>query len=742
MHHRAPLIAALFALLYAGPAGAGELPWHDWRATLATPPAGVEPALGAAAVLLDRGDSTAALARIAGRDDVASLWMRARILRGRGDAAAASRAMEQAADRWPQAGPGLTDPGGPWAAFDHDRLRAALDAGDLAVAERAAGSPLVTAPGHPLWLALLSRLSLARGDTALALAQAEAAWEAASPRQREDSAFAALALARLAAGAAGAGAAWADWVAGLDDAAVRQRAWPIYRAHPALADRIVEEGEVARAGRWLVRIAQREELLRLARRAVEHGEEPLAASMLVAEQLYRLRRHDELSGWLSSIDADDLDRPARAELAGYAAGLLRREGERSAAAAAFDALGERFAPLPRAAEALWEAAWMHELEGDLERARDRFERCLRMDPDGRWARPSALRLAWLDFEAGGDPDAGQVGRWLDRGWQEDAFLWLRWRHAERQGDARAAAGWRERLEERSPWSPFLHPPAVPLERAVAWPGGHARLAGLLREALGEAERALGVEGHDWLADERLRHAQLALELGHSPEADRRLLEALDDAAADPVALLGVAQVAAAGGRTLPLLRAGLRLRPALLERDPQLLGAAERIAHPVPFADAVLEACAREELPPGLVLGLVRRESLYEAGVVSLAGAWGLMQLMPPTAARMAEALGEERAPRPVELAQPLRNLRYGTHYLSGLLEEFGGDPWLALAAYNAGEPNAARWDDRRREGSPPAELALLISYTETRAYVVHVQRFAQLYETLYGPPAPAGPGR
>jgi soluble lytic murein transglycosylase len=133
----------------------------------------------------------------------------------------------------------------------------------------------------------------------------------------------------------------------------------------------------------------------------------------------------------------------------------------------------------------------------------------------------------------------------------------------------------------------------------------------------------------------------------------------------------------------------------------------------------------------------MRRESFYEADVISRANAYGLMQLLPKTAQQMADRLGEGELGDPRGLLDPRRNLRLGSEYLAKLLEESEGDVYQALASYNAGESNGVRWKERLVEDSPPEELILLISYSETRAYVYHVLRHWELYGRILPSLAP-----
>jgi soluble lytic murein transglycosylase-like protein len=97
-----------------------------------------------------------------------------------------------------------------------------------------------------------------------------------------------------------------------------------------------------------------------------------------------------------------------------------------------------------------------------------------------------------------------------------------------------------------------------------------------------------------------------------------------------------------------------------------------------------------------LVYCVMNQESRFNAGATSPAGASGLMQLMPATAARYGVA----------NIYDPAQNIMGGTHYLSDLLRLFGGRVDLALAGYNAGEGAVMKYGNR----VPP--------YSETQNYV------------------------
>lgn len=130
------------------------------------------------------------------------------------------------------------------------------------------------------------------------------------------------------------------------------------------------------------------------------------------------------------------------------------------------------------------------------------------------------------------------------------------------------------------------------------------------------------------------------------------------------------------------------------------------------------EASVRHGIDYELLQALIATESGFDARAVSPKGAVGLMQLIPPTAARYG-VRADKNSPIAKKLTDPRTNIRAGASYLSDLIKLFPGRLELAIAAYNAGEGAVQRAGNK------------IPNYPETRNYVKTVM---QLYNQLKPP--------
>ncbi len=153
---------------------------------------------------------------------------------------------------------------------------------------------------------------------------------------------------------------------------------------------------------------------------------------------------------------------------------------------------------------------------------------------------------------------------------------------------------------------------------------------------------------------------------------------------------------------------------------------------PTPFREQVERYSRMHRLDPAVVYAILRKESAFRTDAVSPAGALGLMQVMPRTGATIAREL-KLKAPGRDGLLDPDTNLRFGSYYLSSMLERYDGNLVLAAAAYNAGPHRVSKWVERLRD-VPPTVWIEGISFAETRDYVKSVLAFRAVFDwQLYG---------
>jgi len=143
------------------------------------------------------------------------------------------------------------------------------------------------------------------------------------------------------------------------------------------------------------------------------------------------------------------------------------------------------------------------------------------------------------------------------------------------------------------------------------------------------------------------------------------------------------------------------------------------------YYDSVLAAADAFALSPALILAVIRAESDFHSSAHSVAGAVGLMQLMPDTFSYLRDTYFEESLPDDA-IWQPGVNIRYGSFYLSYLLEKFKTLD-VALAAYNAGEGRVLLWLADSTLSSDGQTL-VRIPYPETEKYVLQTQKYYRHY--------------
>jgi soluble lytic murein transglycosylase len=339
------------------------------------------------------------------------------------------------------------------------------------------------------------------------------------------------------------------------------------------------------------------------------------------------------------------------------------------------------------------------------------------------------RVAWTAYMDRSDTAVGLIENFLqthpDSIYTTDALYWLG-RLAQQKKNAPAARAYFRKLETRFPNNYFaMHATA------------HLRKLGRGRVAV---EPVLDLippippvrEILKSTPSEALPYVQRSVALETIAFDDSAILElrAAYDATHVPALQLALARAATNGEHYGAAIAAVNVVYSSLESRsfaaEPR---EAWHLAFPLPYAPQIRNDARRTHTDPMIVAGLIHQESAFEKDAHSYANAFGLMQLVPETAARYARQLRMSFSED--QLLEPAYNLRLGTVYFGELTQSFHSAE-AALAAYNAGEDRVALWQSGQKYSELP-EFVESIPFTQTREYVEIVLRNAAIYRRLYG---------
>lgn len=153
------------------------------------------------------------------------------------------------------------------------------------------------------------------------------------------------------------------------------------------------------------------------------------------------------------------------------------------------------------------------------------------------------------------------------------------------------------------------------------------------------------------------------------------------------------------------------------------------VFYPLAYWDIIVQESKAKNLDPFQVAGLIRQETIFTTRARSSAAAYGLMQVLVPTARLTARKYGVGREITVESLYEPRLNIQLGTAYLRDQIDKFGRIEYVA-AAYNAGPGRAVSW-----KASLPFEIdewAEAVPFKETRGYIQGVVRNRLQYLRLY----------
>ncbi|HEY8154172.1 MAG TPA: lytic transglycosylase domain-containing protein [Myxococcota bacterium] len=427
-----------------------------------------------------------------------------------------------------------------------------------------------------------------------------------------------------------------------------------------------------------------------------------------AETLFRMRRYPEAAEAFAAAPQDDETRIARAR-------CFARSGDVAGAARELETIGQQSRG-EQGARARLLAGLLLDGEGETERASELFDAVVRTGGASNWADEALWQLGWNAYREGRFTEAmGHFARLEAR--TRDPLVALRPRY------------WRARAAQRAGRAGHdAELAAIARGYPLSYYGWRAGM--LVEGDEGTLERGVVPAGTVALSSAALARPEILLEadLREQALAELNLLFPRARGLTDRLAL---AELYGDAGEEHRAQRLMMDAYEGALARLPTE-GAPEVWWHawPLPWPDDVQELAAKGGgVEPALVYAVMREESGYRPSALSVAGARGLLQLMPETATRVAREAGLPE-PSPESLFQPRVNLDLGSRYLAQLLARFGGRASAAIASYNAGPHAVARWLENSALADD--EWVESIPYEQTRAYTKRVLRSLHAYRVLY----------
>ena len=234
------------------------------------------------------------------------------------------------------------------------------------------------------------------------------------------------------------------------------------------------------------------------------------------------------------------------------------------------------------------------------------------------------------------------------------------------------------------------------------------------------------------ADEETRmiKADQLWNIGLDDWALKELAKAGEKAGDSPKINLAIAQIYRSDDDNVRALNTLRRSFPDYSQMKPEEMTREQwDVFYPLAYWDIIVQESKAKNLDPYQVAGLIRQETIFTTRARSSAAAYGLMQVLVPTARLTARKYGVGREITAESLYEPRLNIQLGTAYLRDQIDKFGRIEYVA-AAYNAGPGRAVNW-----KASLPFEIdewAEAVPFKETRGYIQGVVRNRLQYLRLY----------
>ena len=231
-------------------------------------------------------------------------------------------------------------------------------------------------------------------------------------------------------------------------------------------------------------------------------------------------------------------------------------------------------------------------------------------------------------------------------------------------------------------------------------------------------------------DARIIKADQLSNIGLDDWAQKELAKAAEKGPDSPKINLALAKIYRSDDDNVRALNALRRSFPDYSQMKPEEMTREQwDVFYPLSYWDIIVQESKARNLDPYQVAGLIRQETIFVTRARSGANAYGLMQVLVPTARLTARKYGVGREITAESLYEPRLNIQLGTAYLRDQIDKFGRIEYVA-AAYNAGPLRAVQW-----KASLPLEIdewAEAVPFKETRGYVQGVVRNRLQYMRLY----------
>ncbi len=415
------------------------------------------------------------------------------------------------------------------------------------------------------------------------------------------------------------------------------------------------------------------------------------------------------------------------------------------------------------AQLLFDYALNHARTGDYDTSAIVYRRLIAQHPSSSQAEFASFKLGYMEYDRDNCETANELllGHVKDHPDSKrlDEALWFVARCHWKAKDLDAASASLKRLAKERPKSSLVSAAAYWQARALGIAGDEAAEAQALRNVI----RSWPTSGYAWFAAARTGKTFPARRRATPPEWPGSLAEkgaviraeALLAAGLHNLARAELSQVDPGSKRSAALALAWAKIRAGDYRGGQRLARpfcsspwkggdpVAQQACTPMPEGRVVATIAAEYDLDPLVPFGIMTAESALKPRVTSLAGARGLMQLMPELAGELHTKVFPERPYSPDDLYSAPYNVTLGTTELGQLNESLQDTLAITslpavIGSYNGGEEAVRRWLEGYETPPDFDEFSENISYTETRRYVKRVLGFVMTYRWVYGDPESA----